>query len=226
MSSLIDRKPISCLITPGNLTPSNFVEEKADILETVRSAADLGIGIVQIREKALPGKLLHGFARECVAAVKGTGCRVLVNERFDIAVAAGADGVHLTSTSIPPWKVRAVTDAGFVVGVSTHSLAEILAAEDSGADFVVFGPVFDSPGKTELEGAKGLADLAGVCAKCAPFPVLALGGIDRSNFRQALAAGASGIAAIRLFRDAGDAASVIGELCSGREIREDRSINE
>jgi len=208
----LKRIPITCLITPGNLTPRDFETQKNASLDQILAAAATGINLVQLREKKLPARFLFRIAKELADALKGTRCSLLVNERLDVAVAAGAHGVHLTSTSIPPAKVRAIAPKGFVIGVSTHSGSEVLRARDSGADYAVYGPVFPTPGKADQSSAKGTEELRAVCAAASPFPVLALGGISRSNYRSAIDSGASGIAAISLFEDIEQAAEAIEGL--------------
>ena len=120
---------------------------------------------------------------------------MLVNDRFDVARAAGADGVHLPSNSLPAQVVREICGDDFVVGVSTHSLEEARTASKAGADFVVFGPVFATGSKQP----QGLEKLREVTSALKGFPVVAIGGIDQNNAADCSQAGASGIAAIRLF---------------------------
>jgi thiamine-phosphate pyrophosphorylase len=196
--SLDTSKPIHYLITAGDATNRNFETTGREICEKVRRAVDAGIELVQVREKNLSGRLLYTLTREAAAMTRLSRTRLLVNDRIDVAVAAGADGVHLTGTSLPVEAVRSVVPDEFLIGVSTHSVADVEAARDGGADFVVYGPVFDTPGK---EGPKGLEDLATVCRLFGTFPVIALGGVNAGNFGQVLAAGAAGGAAIRWFND-------------------------
>jgi thiamine-phosphate pyrophosphorylase len=152
------------------------------------------VSIVQIREKHLTAKQAFEIATDAVATAAGSPTLVLVNERVDIALASGADGVHLRSDSISPGLVRSVVPHGFIIGVSTHNSDEVLRARDQGADFAVFGPVFSTPGKPS---PIGLEELRRTCELAAPFPVLALGGIDASNAVTAIDARAAGFAAIR-----------------------------
>jgi len=130
---------------------------------------------------------------------RGTSTRLLVNDRADIAAGAGADGVHLTTRSLEPKIVRQTFGNDFLIGASTHSLAEATNARDSGADFVVFGPIFPTSSKAEYGPPLGLHSLANVASELAPFPVLAIGGISAGNAQECLRAGASGIAGISLF---------------------------
>jgi thiamine-phosphate pyrophosphorylase len=129
---------------------------------------------------------------------------VLVNDRLDVALAAGADGVHLPALSFPAAEAReAVRRRGlndFIIGVSTHSLAEAVTAEEGGADFIVSGPVYDTPSKRAYGPPIGIESFAEIC-RSVNIPVLALGGIDLTNYQEVLRRGAAGIAAIRLFAD-------------------------
>lgn len=145
------------------------------------------------------------FTRQAIAFAHPHGTRVLVNDRLDVALAAKADGVHLRISSMAASEVRNVTTnlklADFLIGVSTHSLAEARAAKNSGADFIVCGPVYDTPSKREYGAPLGLEKFAEVCREV-QLPVLALGGITLTNFQEPLKRGAAGIAAIGLFTDA------------------------
>jgi len=181
-------------ITEGRANHTNFLQQKNDIIEKARKAAACGITHLQVREKDLFALLQLELTRSVVEAAAGTGLRILVNGRFDIALAAGADGVHLPADGLPVVAVRRHVPQGFLVGVSTHSVEEAVAAKRGGADMIVFGPVFESPGKGD---GVGLEILREVCRAAAPIPVLALGGIHENNLLSALDAGASGFAAIR-----------------------------
>ena len=196
-------RPITYLITPGNATPEKFDINKAEILATVRRAVDCGLTLIQLREKQLTAKQLFELAAEAAVLTQKSGTRLLVNDRADIAAAAGADGVHLTSTSLPPDLIRQAFGDEILIGVSTHSANEVAAARQGGADFAVFGPVFAVPDKPSPVGVEVLRS---VCAIAGDFPVLSLGGIDLGNYRSALDAGAAGIASIRMFggADLGD----------------------
>jgi thiamine-phosphate pyrophosphorylase len=127
---------------------------------------------------------------------------LLVNDRSDIARAAGADGVHLTAQSLPVAVVRKTCGAEFLIGVSTHSLAEAQAARDAGADFVVFGPVFETESKRAYGAPQGPEKLREVTRALGEFPVVAIGGITLENFSECFEAGARGVAAIRMLNTA------------------------
>ena len=165
---------------------------QADILACAARAVREGIDMIQIREKDLSARELFELVCTVRDIAAGTKTRVLLNDRLDIALAAGIDGVHLPADSLPPARVRPL--AG-LMGVSTHTIDEAIEAEKARADFVVFGPVFDSPGKT----AVGLEPLKRV-ASAVKIPVLAIGGITAENAASVLLAGAAGIAGIRLFQ--------------------------
>ena len=191
-------RPIRYLITRGDLTEDNFSTEKLATLSTIRAAAKVGIEMIQIREKNLEASSLYQLVCEAADAVRQTSTRLLVNERFDIALAAGADGVQLTSRSIPVIGVRRVTPKEFLIGVSTHSEQEIMEAKNSGADFALFGNIFATPGKGD---PAGLDEIARISSAASPFPVIAVGGIDGSNAQSVLDAGASGFASIRFLNE-------------------------
>ena len=150
---------------------------------------------VQIRDKELG-------ARELVALVRramGMARTVLVNTRVDVALAAGAAGVHLPSGSIAPSTWRGIVPEGFMIGVSCHSFEEVAKAEREGADYVLFGPVFAPLSKTTDLAPWGIGELRRV-ARAVRIPVLALGGITWDNAAACVEAGAAGIAGITLFR--------------------------
>jgi thiamine-phosphate pyrophosphorylase len=150
---------------------------------------------VQVRDKDLS-------ARELIAVVRRAmrvGGKVLVNSRVDVALAAGAAGVHLPSGSIATSEWRRMTPAGFLIGVSCHSLQDVVQAEGEAADYVVFGPVFDPLSKTSDLPARGLKELGRV-SQAVKIPVLALGGITWENAADCIAAGAAGVAGITMFR--------------------------
>jgi thiamine-phosphate pyrophosphorylase len=165
---------------------------QGDVLASAARAIRDGVEMIQVREKDLSARELYSLVCRIRDLASGAKTRILVNDRLDIALAAGIDGVHLPSNGLPAHLVRPLVK---LLGVSTHSIEDALKAEKAGADFVVFGPVFDSPGKTPV----GLAPLKEV-ASAIRLPVFAIGGITRENAQQAIQAGAAGIAGIRLFQ--------------------------
>jgi thiamine-phosphate pyrophosphorylase len=202
-------RPAVLFITAGRATADNFPDQRREVLSVVDAAVDAGVAFVQIREKQLSARLLSELTAAVVAAAEGSETKVLVNDRADVAFGSAAHGVHLTTFSIPAKVIREKFPERFVVGVSTHSLDEVMHARDEGADYAIFGPVFATPGK---QAAQGLDELKRVCDAVAPFPVVAIGGIDRSNCEAVIAAGASGVAGIRSFNDAASLVAICRTL--------------
>jgi thiamine-phosphate pyrophosphorylase len=169
------------------------------LVDRAARAARGGVDVIQVRERDLPDRDLVPLVRRIVAAAAGSTARVLVNDRADVAVAAGAAGVHLRSDSPPASRVRAIVPPGFVIGRSVHSLDEAASAiADGGSDYLLFGTVFPSAGKPAGHRVAGLDALRDVCAR-SPLPVIAIGGVDRSRVAAIAEAGAAGFAAIALF---------------------------
>jgi thiamine-phosphate pyrophosphorylase len=175
----------------------------------IRMAIEAGVDWIQIREKDLSGKQVVELTRATVAAASGRRTRVIVNDRLDVAVAAGAGGVHLGRESllvreVVTWRENEKTAraelADFLIGASCHSLAEARAAADDGADYIIFGPVFETPSKMQFGAPLGIERLREVCGEIR-IRVLAIGGIGMANTAKCFEAGAAGIAAIRMFQD-------------------------
>jgi thiamine-phosphate pyrophosphorylase len=195
--------PIIYAITSGATTARTTPEdpEFSNILQLVEAAVAAEVPLIQIREKASSARVLYDLATRAAALTRDSATRLLVNDRFDIARAAGADGVHLTTRSLPATVVRQTCGEDFLIGVSTHSLETALAARADGADFVVFGPVFETESKRIFGEPQGLEKLSEVASALNGFPVLAIGGVNLDNAGECFSAGASGVAAIRLFND-------------------------
>jgi thiamine-phosphate pyrophosphorylase len=174
-----------------------------DLVEVVRAALDAGLPAVQLREKDMSGRELFALAQTLRAATARAGALLLVNDRVDVAIAAGADGVHLGGASMPAAVARRLIGPDALIGVSTHTPGEAPAD----ADFAFFGPVWETPGKT----AVGPARLAEAVAATA-VPVLAIGGVTAARVPDALAAGAAGVAVIREILTARDPAVATREL--------------
>jgi len=196
--------PIIYPITSGKTSPQTTPDDPqfSEVLRLVRAAVDAEAPLFQIREKSLPARVQFELVARAVEIVRGSRTRLLVNDRSDIARAAGADGVHLTTQSLPVAVVRNICGAEFLIGVSTHSLDEACAVRAAGADFVVFGPVFDTESKRTYGEPQGLDKLAEVARELAKFPVVAIGGITLDNVAECFQAGARGVAAIGMFSDA------------------------
>ena len=207
-------KPVIYLITSGetNLQTVPATEDFSIILRMVEAAVAAKIDLVQLREKNLTAGVLYKLATRAAKITRASTTKLLINDRADIASAAGADGVHLTTTSIPTDVVRRTFGDDFLIGVSTHSLAEAATARRSGADFVVFGPIFNMPSKHKYGAPLGLNELEKVASELKPFPVLALGGVSSGNVADCIRAGAQGVAAIRMLNDASKLHQVVNEI--------------
>ena len=178
----------------------------------MQAAVVARIDLVQIREKNLSASVLYQLAKSSANLATRSTTKILINDRSDIAAAAGADGVHLTTSSLPTAAVRQTFGDRFLVGVSTHSLEEASLARNAGADFVVFGPVFETAAKSSYGEPAGLTSLATVCSQLAPFPVFALGGVTMQNARECVSSGARGIAAIRMLQQPDRLAEIVAEI--------------
>ena len=221
------RVPILCYVTDRKGLAFTDDDQSEALLKRVATAAAADIDWIQIREKDFSGKQLSSLARATVAQIKkinernGTQTRIIVNDRLDVALSERTDGVHLGENSLPVHDVckwlNAKPDLAerdkFLVGVSCHSVQGAVSAARDGADYVFFGPVFATPSKASFGAPQGLQRIAEVCTAVS-IPVLAIGGITLDNASDCLAAGAVGIAAIRLFQEASDQASLIARFRS------------
>lgn len=190
-------KPIIYLISDGTITPQNYSEKSKKLFRTIETAVENNIALVQIREKSLSAKLVFELTTQAVKIAKNSNTKILVNDRADIALAAKADGVHLTSNSISTKIIRQNFPKDFIIGVSAHSLEDVIKAKDQGADFAALSPIFASQNKGKPIGLEILQD---VCEKVKSFPIIALGGIDETNYREVLQI-ADGFAAIRFLNN-------------------------
>lgn len=193
-------KPIVCYVTDRKAIGSGDAVQ--NVTERIRLAAAAGADWVQIREKDLGAKELLTLAKKAVAY---STAKVIVNERLDVALAAGAAGVHLGRESSPVaevfrWCRAGNASAEFLIGASCHSLEDAREAEAEGVSYVFFGPVFETPSKRPFGPPQGIARLTEVCRQV-QIPVIAIGGVDQKNATECIRAGAAGIAAIRLFQE-------------------------
>ena len=161
----------------------------------IEGALKAGVKAVQLREKDLPTRELLAMAYGMRALTSEYGAKLFINDRTDIALCAGADGVHLGQESMPVYAVRTIAGDGFIIGVSTHSLKEAILAEKEGADFITFGPVYQTPSKLKYGAPVGLEALNKVAAETG-IPVFGIGGIRPDTINAVMKSGAHGIAAI------------------------------
>jgi len=198
--TLPDRRPLLCLVTDRRrlfAAPGRFEESRVCLVEQARRAVEAGIDLIQIRERDLDAVDLAAVVAEIAALARGSATKVLVNDRVDIAVASGADGVHLRADSIPPEAARQLLPAWMLVGRSVHTRDEAVAAAPH-VDFLIAGTVFPTPSKpaeARRLGVEGLSEIA----RAVPVPVIAIGGITVEAMPTLAAAGAAGAAAIGLF---------------------------
>lgn len=215
-------------------------EQQEKLLAKIAEAASCGVDFIQLRERDLSARNLEILAEKALRAMRqavgGVGIppasqqsrasfpRLLINSRLDIALAIGADGVHLRSTDMPASEARAVAakalhsdrarlGSGFFISVSGHTMAEVRQAEAHGADLVLFAPVFEkADGQGTPHGIKGLrAACRDRRAARPPVPILALGGVDIERAASCQTAGAAGVAGIRLFQE-GDLSETVRKL--------------
>jgi thiamine-phosphate pyrophosphorylase len=214
--------PILCYVTDrrslASATPSDLLPALVQKMEALASA---GVDWIQLREKDLSGKELAWVTRESMRRrsvhSKGPGAaRILVNDRLDVALAERAGGVHLGENGLSVAEAKRLCEAhtsgkDFLIGVSCHSLEAAKSAAGDGASYLLFGPVFATPSKAAFGAPQGLGPLTEVC-RSVSIPILAIGGVTLENAAACFAAGASGIAAIRLFQDAPGPAGVVAAL--------------
>jgi thiamine-phosphate pyrophosphorylase len=182
------------------LVTDRHATQGRDLEGLIAAALDAGLPAVQLRDKDLEGGALFALAERLRAATQARGAAFFVNDRVDVAVAVGADGVHLGGDSLPAPAVRPLLPAGMLIGVSTHAPEE---TAEAAADFAFFGPVYDTPSKRRFGAPQGLARL-GDAIRTATIPVLAIGGVSAEHVPALRAAGAHGAAVIRAVLAAAD----------------------
>jgi len=173
------------------------------LIDAVEAALQGGVDALQLREKDLPAAELFVLACKLRELCRHYGARFLVNDRVDVALAAKADGVHLAVNSFTPADARRLLGPEALIGASAHSLAEARAAANAGADFIVFGPVFDTPSKRSFGPPVGLNALAEV-ARSISLPVLAIGGITAERVEAVRQHGGRGVAVVSAILEAAD----------------------
>src|ERR1700691_21534 len=211
------KKNIVCYVTDRkSLIPATADTRGARIVENIRMAIGAGVDWIQIREKDLPARELVDLARQAVQMgdvrrrKTPQPARIIVNDRLDAALAAGAHGIHLGQASpvasdVVRWCRAGNAPADFTIGVSCHSLKEAFNAEKAKVDYIFFGPIFETPSKKEFGAPQGIQKLAEVCRTVPSIDLIAIGGVTAENAASCIRSGAAGIAAIRMFQMTGDA---------------------
>ena len=217
--------PLLCYVTDRRSLPLSTSSDAIPmLLKTIESVAEAGADWIQLREKDLCGSDWLGLARSALKAVreKAPSTRIFVNDRADVALAAGAGGVHLSENGLSVPDARRLCERfekdsskplDFLIGVSCHSLGSALGAARDGADYIYFSPIFHTPSKAFYGPPQGVERLRQIC-QAVQIPVIAIGGITLDNVASCYAAGAAGAAAIRLFQDAADLQPIIQSLRS------------
>ena len=209
-------RPILLLVTGRRRLGTARQDAVATLFEQVRAGVAAGVDLIQVREPDLQDQVLLEVATRCVDLARGSQTVILVNDRIDIALAAGAGGVHLRARSVPAPVARRHVPAGFLLGRSVHDVAEAeRVVEGGGLDYLVLGTVFSSPSKPGVSGC-GVGVL-GAVARAVALPVLAIGGLTVDRSVEVFRAGAAGVAAIGLFAEPGP---------SGRFVWVDRVVGE
>lgn len=216
---------IVCYVTDRRSLPlATSSDAIALLLETICPVASAGVDWIQLREKDLGGRELLDLTRTSIQSIKrcASHARIIVNDRLDVALAAGAGGVHLSENGFSVSEARRLVarfeqDAGqsldFLIGVSCHSMGAALGAARDGADYIYFSPIFYTPSKAFYGPPQGVERLRQIC-QAVSIPVIAIGGITLENAASCYEAGAAGVAAIRLFQDAADLSSIVRSLRS------------
>ena len=205
-----------CLVTDRRrLAGAGAAAWRSCVAAQVRCAVDAGIDLIQVRERDLEAGALASLVTELLAITAGTATRLVVNDRLDVALACGADGVHLRGDSLPIGDARRIAPAGFLIGRSVHSAPE--AAASAGADYLIAGTVFGSTSKPAAAPLLGVDGLRAI-VRASGRPVLAIGGMSLERLDAVAAAGAAGLAAIDLFMASHPDAEPAG--CRAAELRQ------
>ena len=181
------------------------------LTDVVKEALAGGVKAVQLREKDLPIRELLRLAEEMIKITKEAGAMLFINGRIDAAIAVEADGIHLGQTDLPVDVVRRIVGNRFMIGVSTHNLIEAKEAEAGSADFITFGPVYETPAKLKYGKPIGIKGLK-IAKSGVSIPVYAIGGINSGNIKHILSAGADGVALISAVMGAKEPKRVVEEL--------------
>lgn len=185
-----------------------------DPVTQARAACAGGAQVLQLRVKCAGDAQFLAWAREIRSLTRQHDVTFVVNDRFDIALASQADGVHLGQDDLSPAALPPDAKARLAVGFSTHTLEQARRACGEPVDYVAFGPVFGTTSKTTAYTARGLDQLARVAALVAPRPLVAIGGIDAGQIAEVIGAGAAGVAVVSAVAGAGDPVSAVRELAA------------
>ena len=177
----------------------------------IRQALGAGLRAVQLREKDLEARPLLGLAEEVLRFTRPQGASLFINDRVDLAMALGLDGVHLRANSLPVAVTRRLLGPGRMIGVSAHSTDEVMRAESDGVDFAVLGPVYETASKLMFGPPIGLRPLEEASRRCR-MPVFAIGGITASRVGEVRRAGAFGVAVVSSILSAGSVESATRQL--------------
>jgi len=177
------------------ITDRKLLHAQCSLYLALETALQAGVKYIQLREKRLPTRKILDMAYWMRELTREYGAKLLVNDRVDIALAVGADGVHLGQKSLPAHAARKVTGDNFLIGVSTHGIDEALQAEHDGADFITLGPIYNTPSKLRYGDPIGVDMLRQVKSRVS-IPVLAIGGIKTNAVHEVVSAGADGVAVI------------------------------
>jgi thiamine-phosphate diphosphorylase len=205
--------PLLCLVTNRSRLPRSASSDgRAELIAFVKAAVRAGIDLIQIRERDLTSRDLYELVRDSVEAARDSQAHIIVNDRIDVALAAGAAGVHLRSDSLDASGARRIVPAGFLIGRSVHSPAEAAgAAEDGEVDYLIAGTVFPSASKPVGHTLIGIDGLRAI-VQLSDVPVLAIGGVTAVNIGATVSTGAAGIAAIEMFTKAGAKTEALTQL--------------
>lgn len=190
----------------------NVAGDDADSCESAYALAvelaEAGCSLIQLRAKTLGAGAMTSLARRLVEALRGSGALLIVNDRADVAAASGAAGVHVGDEDLPVEAVRRVVGSGAIIGFSTHSVDEAARASSCGADYLGFGPVFESPTKAGVRDARGVQLLSHAC-RATSLPVVAIGGVTLETAADCWSAGAASVAVISELERSSDRRALI-----------------
>ena len=182
-----------------------------DLAEVLGQAMAAGVPAVQLREKGLDTVEVYHLAERLLAMTRKARAALVINDRVDVAMALGADGVHLTRKSLPPREVRSLVGSRMLIGISCHGLEDVREAVDGGVDFVVLGPVYATPSKAPY-GPPLTPEILREARKVCPLPIFGIGGVKAAQVPEVVGAGADGVAAISAVLSALDPGAATREL--------------